>query len=79
MVDIWAGLVYNSFIKSRKDEIPVADNFTDPNKLVVPTCPCGEKRMQGIIVETDEWICWQGHIITKQGTISEFPANIFAA
>lgn len=61
------------------DEIPVADNFTDHNKFEVPTCPCGEKRMQGIIVETNEWICWQGHIITKQGTMSEFPANIFAA
>ena len=61
------------------DEGTVADNFTDPNKLVVPTCPCGEKRMQGIIVDTDEWICWQGHIITKQGTISEFPANVFVA
>ena len=32
------------------DVIPVADNFTDGNKPVVPTCPCGEKRMQGIIV-----------------------------
>lgn len=65
--------------KRQNPEIQMSDNFTNPNKPMVPICPCGEKRMQGIIVDTDEWICWQGHIITKQGTISEFPANIFVA
>lgn len=45
-----------------------------------PTCPkCGETRMQGIIVSTGEYICWQGHIITKEGKIAEYPADIFVA
>ena len=47
--------------------------------LVRRRCPCGETRMQGRIVSTGEWICWKGHIITEDGKIAEFPADVFAA
>ena len=45
----------------------------------IPACPCGETRMQGTIISTGEHICWQGHIITKNGEIAEHPADVFVA
>lgn len=42
-------------------------------------CPCGETRMQGYVETTGEWICWAGHIITHDGKIAEYPADIFIA